>query len=166
MTSPRSAAPLRLRRARPSDAPAIARVMRAAIRGLAAPFHPPRLVAAWSSLPPLYHAWAMSAGGERYLVAERAGRVVGYAARRGREVTAVFVTPGHARAGIGAALLAPLEREARRAGERSMLVRAAPGATPFYAALGYRGSRRSRVPLPGGGALPAVLMRKRLSSRS
>jgi hypothetical protein len=57
--------------------------MRAAIRRLAAGTCTPRQLAAWSSLPALYHAWAMTAGGEAYLVAERAGRVVGYAARRG-----------------------------------------------------------------------------------
>jgi GNAT superfamily N-acetyltransferase len=135
--------------------------MRAAIRGLAAETCTARQLAAWSSLPPLYHAWAMTAGGEEYVVAERSGRVVAYAARRDREITAAFVAPAHARHGLASALVGRLERHAWRAGARSLFVRAAPGAIPFYAALGYRGTRRVRVPLPGGEALPAVQMRKR-----
>jgi GNAT superfamily N-acetyltransferase len=156
----------RIRPARLSDASAIARVMRAAIRGLAAGTCTARQLAAWSSLPALYHAWAMTAGREEYLVAERAGRVVAYAARRGREITAAFVAPAHARTGLASALVGRLERDAWRAGVRRVSVRAAPGAIPFYAALGYRGARQVRVPLPGGGALRSTTMRKRLPDGS
>lgn len=152
--------PVRIRPARLSDAPAIARVMRASIRGLARGSVPPRVLAAWSSLPALYHAWAMTAGGEEYVVAEEGGGLVGYAARRGREITAVFVLPSRARAGLGARLLAAIERRAARSGARSLLVRAAPAAVPFYEAMGYRGGRRAHVPLPGGPALDAVLLRR------
>ena len=76
----------------------------------------------------------MTAGGEVYLVAEERGRLVAYAARRGREVTAVFVRPVRARTGLGATLVARLERGAAREGARSVFVRAAPGAVAFYAA--------------------------------
>ncbi len=154
----------RIRTARPADAPAIAAVMRAAIRKLGAGSGAPRQLAAWSSLPALYHRWAMTAGGEVYVVAEERGRVLGYAARHGREVTAVFVAPSRARTGIGAALLARVERGALRAGARTVFVRAALGAVPFYAARGYRGTRRVRVPLPGGETLVATAMRKPLPS--
>jgi predicted N-acetyltransferase YhbS len=136
--------------------------MRSAIRALAAGTCTDRQLAAWSSLPALYHAWAMGPGGEAYLVAEERGRIVGYAARRGREVTAAFVSPARARAGIGAALLTRLERAASRAGLRSLFVLAAPGAVPFYEAVGYRGRRRVQVPLPGGVHLPSRRMVKRL----
>jgi GNAT superfamily N-acetyltransferase len=156
-------APVRIRKAHLPDAPAIARVMRSAIRGLAAGTCTARELAAWSSLPALYHAWAMTSGGEAYLVAEEGARVVGYAARRGGEVTAAFVAPARARAGVGAALLARLEEDAGRAGIRSLFVLAAPGAVPFYEALGYRGGRRVRVPLPGGVHLPARRLAKRLT---
>jgi GNAT superfamily N-acetyltransferase len=57
--------------------------MRAAVRG-ARSAYPERTLAAWASLPALYHAWAMTAGGETILVAELgtagradAGRIVG-----------------------------------------------------------------------------------------
>lgn len=138
--------------------------MRASIRGLARRSCSPAQLAAWSSLPALYHRWAMTVGGETYVVAEERGRIVGYAARRGAEVTAVFVRPARARAGIGAALLARVEHDAVRGGARSLLVRAALGAVPFYTARGYRGTRRVRMPLPGGALLPATAMRKPLPS--
>lgn len=158
--------PVRIRKARHADAPAIAAVMRSSIRTLARGAHPAGALAAWSSLPPLYHAWAMSAGGERCFAAERARRLVGYAALRGAEVTAVFVRPGVARRGVGASLLARLEREARRSGVRALWTKAAVSAEPFYRARGFVGGRAVRVPLPGGEALAAVLLRKPLVPRA
>lgn len=151
---------LRVRAARPADAAAVARVMRAAVRGVAAGALAPQLRAAWASLPPLYHLWAMSAGGERYLVAGRGGRLAGYAAWRGAELTAVFVRPSAAGRGVGAALVAAVERQAGKAGVRSLRVLAAAPAIGFYARLGFRPGRAARAPLPGGLALPARWMRK------
>jgi GNAT superfamily N-acetyltransferase len=136
--------------------------MRAAIRGLAAGAHPAAHVAAWSSLPALYHRWAMTAGGERYCVAVRAGAIVGYAARRGAEVTAVFVRPALARRGVGAALLARIERDVRAAGVAALRADASRAAVGFYAAQGYRVGRSIRVPLPGGLRLAARKVTKRL----
>jgi len=160
----RGGASVRIRRARLSDAPAIAAVMRAAIRDLGSGVYPARSIARWSSLPPLYHAWAMTAGGERTVVAVRGGRVAGYASLRGREVTAVFVHPRSARRGVGAALLRRIERDAARDGTRRLSVRASLPALAFYAAMGFGGSRAIAVPLPGGGALPARLLAKRLTA--
>jgi GNAT superfamily N-acetyltransferase len=136
--------------------------MRTAVRGLARAGYGARRIALWSSLPPLYHAWAMTSGGERYFLAERGRRVMGYAALRGDEVSAAFVRPSAARQGIGTALLRHVEAEAVRAGARALRVRAALSAVPFYEALGFRGTRRIRVPLPGGETLPARALLKRI----
>ncbi|MFT3913591.1 MAG: GNAT family N-acetyltransferase [Anaeromyxobacteraceae bacterium] len=152
---------MKLRRGTLADAPACARVMRAAILGLARGTVPARTLAAWSSLPPLYHRWAMSVGGERYLVAEHRGRVVAYAALHGRELSACFVHPRHARRGLGARLVRTLLARARRAGHASVVALAAPGAVPFYEALGFRYGPAVRVPLPGGVAVRAVKLRCR-----
>jgi putative acetyltransferase len=155
--------PVHLRRGTPGDAAAVAAVMRASIRGLARGSYRPRQLARWSSLPPLYHAWAMTVGGETYLLAERAGRLVGYAALRAGEVTAVFVLPSAARDGVGRLLLARVERTARRRGVRALKALAATGAVGFYARCGYHPAGAAKVPLPGGAALEAVVVRKRLS---
>jgi putative acetyltransferase len=153
---------LRVRRGRLADAVAVAALMRASIRGLARAEYAPSVIARWSSLPALYHAWAMSAGGETYLVAERRGRIEGYAALRSREVTAVFVRPGAARRGTGLVLLRALERLARRRGARSLFARAALGAVGFYERAGFRRRGTGRVPLPGGGHLRAMRVEKPL----
>lgn len=173
-------AAVRFRPGRPADAAAVARVMRAAVRGLPPAACTPRQREAWSSLPALYHRWAMGPGGERYLVAERGGRVVGYAAYRtldaaaapaGRarraareaELTAVFVVPASAGEGVGRGLVGAVESRARRMGARAVVVLAARSAVGFYAALGYTRGPPTSSPLPGGIRLPAARMRRRVA---
>lgn len=178
----RAAGGVRVRPGRPDDAAAVARVMRAAVRGLPASACTPRQRAAWSSLPALYHRWAMGPGRERYLLAERAGRVVGYAAHRGpsaaalprrrpgsparsrrqAELTAAFVLPAAGGAGIGRALVRAVERRVSRLGAGVLVVLAARPAVGFYARLGFSPGRPTRSPLPGGVQLPALRMRLRL----
>jgi len=139
--------------------------MRAAIRALPAKGHTRRGLAAWASLPPLYHRWAMGPGGESYLVAERHGHVLGYAARRGGELTAVFVRPGAQGKGVGRLLVGAACAAAVRGGHRSARVLAARAAVGFYAALGFRAGAGARVPLPGGLSLAAVRMRRALAPK-
>jgi putative acetyltransferase len=150
---------VRLRFARPAEAATVARVMRAAVRGQRGRY-PAALLTAWGGLPALYHRWAMTAGGERYLVAVRGAQLLGYAAWRGGEVTALFVRPGEAGRGLGARLLSRVEAAARATGARRLTVVAARGVVPFYTAHGWRPGRPVRSPLPGGGALPARRMWK------
>ncbi len=159
---PPRATTLHLRKGRPADARACAAVMRSAIRAIPAGFHPAPALAAWSSLPPLYHRWAMGPGGETYVVAERGGRILGYAARRGSEITAVFVRPGVQGRGVGRALVDALSAAAGREGSRSVRVVAARAAAGFYQALGFREVAVTRAPLPGGVSLAATRMRMRL----
>jgi len=160
-----------LRRAWPADAPAIAAVMRAAVRALRPGAQSPGALAAWGALPALYHRWAMGPGGERYLVACARGprggdgRLLGYAARRGGELTAVFVRPSAARRGVGATLLEAVARGARRAGFRTLRVLAAEDAVAFYDRLGFRGARRVEVRLPGGARIRARAMSRALAVR-
>lgn len=151
-----------IRRARVSDAPALARVQRASVRGLAREAYSPRQIAVWARLGPLYHLWALTAGREVAFVAEAGGRILGFASVKGGEVTAVFVRPAAAGRGIGSALLARVEAEARRRGARRLVVKASLNGLPFYRARGYRGRRRIRVPLPDGESLEAVLLSKAL----
>jgi GNAT superfamily N-acetyltransferase len=150
---------MRLRPAAMADAPAMARVMRAAALAEAARY-PPGAAERWGSLPAVYHRWAMSAGGESRLVALAAGRVVGFAGWRGREVTALFVHPRAAGRGLGARLLAAVEAGAAQGGARSLTVLAAVGAVDFYLALGWRDAGSGASPLPGGGRLPARRLRR------
>lgn len=175
-SSSRGGGPVRIRPGRLADALSIARVMRAAVRGLPPSACTPRQRAAWSGLPALYHRWAMGPGGERYVVAERGGRVLGYAAYRTRrvasrdagtpaaELTAVFVLPAAGGAGLGRRLVGAVERRARRSDARAMEVVAARPAIGFYAALGYVRLKAISAPLPGGVRLPAARMRRSIAS--
>ncbi len=136
--------------------------MRAAIRALPAGQHTAPELAAWASLPPLYHRWAMGPGGEAYVVAERRGRILGYAARRGGELTAVFVRPRAQGHGLGRALVEAVCAAAASQSHRTIHVLAARIAAGFYAALGFHAGGRTRAPLPGGVSLAAVRMSARL----
>jgi GNAT superfamily N-acetyltransferase len=138
----------------------MARIMRAAVRAVARSY-PPSAAAAWASLPALYHRWAMTAGGERRVVAERAGRLVAFAGWRGSEVTALFVHPGAAGRGLGARLLARAEAGASRGPTATLSVLAARAAVGFYLACGWTERGPARAPLPGGLRLPAYRMSKR-----
>jgi GNAT superfamily N-acetyltransferase len=154
---------LLFREGRPDDARACAASMRSAIRALAPGRHPSRALAAWASLPPLYHRWAMGPGGERYLVALLGGRQLGFAARRGGELTAAFVRPPAQRGGVGRALVEAVARAARREGREQLFVVAALSAVPFYLRLGFCPAGSAAVPLPGGSRLAARRMRLTLS---
>jgi GNAT superfamily N-acetyltransferase len=157
---------LRLSRGTPDNARGCAAVMRAAIRALGRRPRAARdaaALAAWASLTPLYHRWAMGPGGESYLLAREGGRTLGYAARRGGELTAVFVRPRAQGRGVGRALVEALCAEVTREGRCSLRVLAARAALPFYAALGFTGRRAVAVPPPGGRTLAAVELRRRLA---
>ncbi len=149
---------------RPEHARACAAIMRAAVHAVPRGLVSARARKAWASLPPLYHLWAMGPGGERYLVAWRRGRAVGFAALRDGELTSLFVRPGVQRRGVGRALVEVGARVAQRDGRSSLRVLAARSAVPFYAALGFRRLGAVHVPLPGGGALPAARMHLSLRS--
>jgi GNAT superfamily N-acetyltransferase len=149
----------------------MARVMRAAALAEAGRY-PAGLVAAWGSLPALYHRWAMTAGGETRVVALAGGRVVGFAGWRGPEVTTLFVLPRATGRGVGARLLAAAAAGAAggsgagpRGGPRTLTLVAARSAVPFYLAHGWRDRGPAASPLPGGLRLPARRLSKAPSGR-
>lgn len=91
--------------------------------------------------------WLIGSPSTRFLVAEKHGRIVGYAlvlTRKGSGVARLYslaVAPGHTGGGIGRRLLEAAERSAAKAGaERLRLeVRADNAAAGrLYAAAGYR----------------------------
>ena len=69
-------------------------------------------------------------------VAERAGRLAGFAVLVGGELDGLFVEPDLWRQGIGAALVEEAAHAARRRG-LSLTVVAGPTARPFYEACGF-----------------------------
>ena len=80
-------------------------------------------------------------------------------------IRAFFISPAHARRGIGGKLLQACESAAREAGFRSLELMATLPGVPFYAALGYEPQERQSDVLPDGVAIEFVLMRKSMASR-
>jgi GNAT superfamily N-acetyltransferase len=78
------------------------------------------------------------------------------------KVRAFFVRPDWARRGIGRALLARCEAEARAAGFRSAELMATLPGERLYRACGYAGEGRVHFPLRDGITIEFVPMRKQL----
>lgn len=150
-----------IRRAGPEDAEAIWSTHRAAVLGLTAPEYTADQLAAWLDLTPDDFRTAMVDRGELFFVADAAGEVVGFAAGRGEEASAVYVRPDAVRRGIGTRLLDAVEREVRARGGGTVTCEASLNAVPFYRANGWTlGERLVRT--MRGVELPFVRMTKDL----
>ena len=79
-------------------------------------------------------------------------------------IRAFFVDPGHARRGLGKALLEACEKEIRAAGFREVELVATLAGEPLYSAHGYAETGRLGIEVRGVPALEAVRMRKGLKS--
>lgn len=77
-------------------------------------------------------------------------------------VEAVYVDPDAGRRGIGAALFAALEREARSRGVRALTLDASLNSVPFYRALGFDVDVAGQHPLAPGVMLRCMVMSKPL----
>lgn len=107
----------------------------------------------------------------RFVVAEKEGIVVGFGTLDpdpgedydppvDAEVTGVYVHPGHAREGVGSALLADLERTAREWNVERVGLHASLNAVPFYEAKGYERVRERPHEFAGGVEGTVVEMHK------
>jgi GNAT superfamily N-acetyltransferase/protein-L-isoaspartate O-methyltransferase len=152
-----------LRRAVDADRPALCRVHIRAIRETCSSAYTPEQIGAWTALlsPDSYAAVVR----DRFMVvAATPLGVTGFGqldVERG-VVEAVYVLPDAQGDGIGRALLAALEHEARAAGLRELRLFATLNAVPFYERAGYVAESRTTHALPGGTDLPCLRMSKRL----
>jgi putative acetyltransferase len=96
---------------------------------------------------------------QRFIVVENGTEILGFGALRvpKNEITMVFVSPQHQRAGIGRALLAELESIARREDLKALQLQATGTAIEFYLKTGYQ----SDPPVEPGAAW--ALMKKQVS---
>ena len=84
-------------------------------------------------------------------------------AREPARIRAFFTHPKFARKGVGRALLARCEDEARKAGFHSMEMASTLPGVPLYAAHGYEALDAFDVPLPGGQSIQVRRMTKRIT---
>ncbi|HZE38658.1 MAG TPA: GNAT family N-acetyltransferase [Stackebrandtia sp.] len=73
-------------------------------------------------------------------------------------VRAMFVRGDFTRRGLGRAILARCEQDARAQGFRALVLMATLPGVPLYRSYGFRELKRTRVPLPNGVALDGASM--------
>jgi len=81
-------------------------------------------------------------------------------------IRAFFVHPDAARRGVGAAILSACEAAAAQAGFTALELGATLTGLPFYRRYGYEPLERRDAPLPGGGSLAIVAMRKSITANA
>lgn len=119
-----------IRLARPEEREALERLMRRASLAL------DEYRADLEANPDAIHLPAEQIANGDVFVAERDGRIAGFAAVVGGELDGLFVEPDLWRQGIGAALIEEAVHVARRRG-LSLAVVAGPGNRQFYEACGF-----------------------------
>lgn len=160
-----------LRPAREADAAALVRVHARAIRASAGAHYTEDEIDAWTdrARPERF----LAALRDRVLVvAEAAGadgaRVAGYAQMEPDEgvIEAIYVDPDFQRRGVGTALFAALEGEARERGLPGLVLEATLNSAAFYAAMGCRQECLDHHELAPGVRIACVVMDKRLDARA
>jgi putative acetyltransferase len=159
---------VRIRPAVEADAGGVGEVLFQAVRRTAAPFYPPEVIEGWARAPDEGRVdeirEAILGGDELCLVAERAGRVVGFGSviPASGELRAVYVHPDAGRSGVGSALLRGLEALAAARGLSALHMDASLNAEAFYSSHGYQVVARALHQMAGGGQMACVKMRKSL----
>ena len=132
-------AAMTIRSAEDADATAIWRVHTTAIQETCGRHYPQEVIAAWvERLKPESYGGALRRGG--VVVAEDGTRVSGFGQidLATGEIQAVYVSPDVQGRGVGAALLAHLERLAGGQGLSRITLKATLNAEDFYTARGWR----------------------------
>ena len=127
-----------LRSYSPDDAPALLALFRDTIRRVNSRDYAPDQIAAWASddIDPV--RWAERFEDGFVVVAEEAGRPVGFAELEPNGyLDRVYVSADHQRQGIGRRLLEALLDEARRVGHARLFVEVSITARPFFESLGF-----------------------------
>ena len=175
-----------LRKARHEDEAAIASVISASVRGLAVGYYDEKEIEL--SISSVFGVDKdLIEDGTYFAVVDDDGKVVGcggwsrrrtlygaskYTASRDdaflnpnidvAKIRAFFVHPDAARQGIGRAILAACEAEARSAGFKSAEMMATLPGVPLYSACGYQQSERVDVPVGDGRNIECIKMFKAL----
>lgn len=152
---------------RDDEARTFLEIQREAVRGLATRDYSAPVIEAWAPWPVTDTAvgfFRVNHEDEIRLVAELDGQTAGVGALvlADSELRACYVRPAAARKGVGSALVAEIERIARRHGLRRLQLHSSVTAEPFYRALGYDVEHRIEHVLSSGDRMAAVKMRKML----
>ena len=161
-----------IRRAVDKDAAAITKIHYDAVHVIAAKDYDQVILDQWSTMVTderiEKYKCRPDADKEIALVAEINGQIVGVGSiiPETKELNAVYVSPDHARQGIGSALLKELEKIACSIGIEELWLDSSLTAEQFYLAHGFVISSRGEHVLKTGSRMACVKMRKRLQKDS
>jgi putative acetyltransferase len=153
---------MRIRRVRRTDIPQIARIYYETVHRVNARDYGPEQIRAWA--PRVYPDafWLRRFRRYRVLVAEDGGAVVGFVELgRAGEIDCFYVHHAQQHRGIGAALMARVQREARSRGNTRLLADVSITAEPFFRRMGFRIVRR-QIKIYRNRAFKQAVMEKRL----
>jgi putative acetyltransferase len=153
---------MRLRRVRRADIPQIARLYYETVRRVNARDYGPEQIEAWAPWVYPDAFWQRRFRRYRVLVAEENGSVVAFVelAPKG-EIDCFYVHHGHQHRGVGTALMARVEREARSRGNSRLFADVSITAEPFFRRVGFRVVRR-QIKIYRNRAFKQAVMEKRL----
>jgi GNAT superfamily N-acetyltransferase len=150
-----------VRRATPADSETILQLHVDSIRRICAASYTPEQIDAWAGSKRAEKYTQGMASGDSMFVAESTGPLLGFAALRGDNVLAVYVSPDHQHRGVGKALLAALEDDARQRHILELHLESTLNALDFYASRGFRRVGPS-IRIMHGVEVPCEKMSKRL----
>jgi len=176
-----------IRKANLDDIPALRNLMQRSVNGLAGAFYSPAQTEAAARFLTIPDPVIIEDG--TYYIVEHGGEIVGcggWSTRRKlftgsdsqeslsadwlnpasdpAKIRAFFVSPDHARQGIGRLIYQACEQGAREAGFRALELMATLPGVPLYESLGFSASEPADILLPDGSYLPCLPMSKTLCS--
>jgi putative acetyltransferase len=151
-----------IRHFQPSDAPALRAVFHDSIHGLAGANYTAAQLDAWAPAEHDTDEWLRRMQAITPLIAQIEGEPAGFAdLQTDGYIDMFFVSPRHARRGVGTALMHRLLDAARKAGLASIYAKVSLTAEPFFTGHGFTVERRNEVAVRGA-VLRNATMRRRL----
>ncbi|MBK1612147.1 GNAT family N-acetyltransferase [Rubrivivax gelatinosus] len=151
---------MRIRRFNPGEEPALFEIYHSAIHLIASRDYTEQQINAWAPAVLDEEVWANRIRVINPFVAELEGALVGYAdVQQNGYIDHFFVSGRHPRQGIGSALMAVLESEAKRHQITELTSDVSRTAQPFFAHSGFQ-IVEQRVPVVRGVEIHNALMRK------
>ena len=156
---------MKIRKADPTDAPAIQRFQEASIRELCSEQYDQEAIDQWTEdLKPDHYVEAMEK--DQFLVAEQDdGEILAMCVVDivQSELNALFVAPQAAGKGLGKILVASAEGVVLNAGHDRISLKATLNAVPFYEKLGFRKRGETMHSFSEGTQLSCIAMSKTLT---